>query len=59
MFHSWIHKCLKKQLDPDPHLENQLEPNPQKTIADPQPCFRAHEKILTSRIFKAVYLQTD
>ena len=30
--------ALKKQLDPDLHFEEQLDPDPQKIIADLQPC---------------------
>ena len=37
---SWFESALKKQLDPDPHWEKELDPNPdpQKMNADPQSC---------------------
>ena len=30
---------LKLYAEPDPHLEKQLDPDPPKKNADPQPCF--------------------
>ena len=32
-----FYNALKKQLDPDPHWEQELNPDPQKLNADPQP----------------------
>ena len=35
----WIRISIFKLLDPDPHWEEQLDPDPQKMNADPQPWF--------------------
>ena len=37
MFFAGSGSVLKKQLDPDPHWEVQLDPDPQKMNVDPQP----------------------
>ena len=43
---SWIRIRIKKQLDPDPHWEEQLDPDPQKMNADPQPWYHHMTLIL-------------
>ena len=32
-------ETMTKHYYPDPHLKKQLDPDPQKMNADPQPCF--------------------
>ena len=44
---SWIRIRVKKQMNPDPYLENQLDPDPQKMNAEPQPWFLHYLKAKT------------